>query len=54
MPRLGDWEGDGDRLVLTVFVDLVVHSEFVIRKWSLTAPAVGKDFKTLINQAFGV
>ena len=54
MPRLCDWEGDGDRLVLTVFVDLVVHSELVVRKWRLTAPAVGKDFKTLIDQAFGV
>ena len=46
-----DWEGDADRLVLAVLVDLIVHSKFVVGKWSFTSPAVSQNLEALVNKA---
>ena len=50
----GNREGDADRLVLAVFVNLVVHTQFVVGKWSFTSPAISQNLEALVYQAFFV
>ena len=52
--RTGERERHGDRLVLTVGVDVVVHAELVVGQRRLVAPAVGQHAVALVRQALVV
>ena len=43
-------EGDCNRLILTHLVDVVIHTQFVIRQWSLVIPAIGQNTETFIGK----
>ncbi|CAB4541038.1 unannotated protein [freshwater metagenome] len=52
--RPGQREGDSDGLVLTRFVDIIVHPQFVVGQWGLVTPAIRQDAVSLVCQTFVV